>query len=249
MTQKRHRLLFCTSAYLSRKGVPNMEFLTPILICAAFIFAAYGLMRLSLFLSNTAARRKILSYGRASEDAVSALLASHFGVTYVLSNRYLPYRTKNGISFTEVDCIVILKGKIAVIEVKSLVGSIYNPPSDTWHQSAKMRDGETKELDFFNPIRQNERHIAALVGILEKAKITPKPKIENLVIFTSARAVFTYERQKEIYTLPEAIKKLKAMNTGRKFRFRDRIKILHTIRKYAKSKRQAMAITGRKRRR
>ena len=109
---------------------------------------------------------------------------------------------------------MILKGKIAVIEVKSLVGSIYNPPSDTWHQSAKMRDGETKELDFFNPIRQNERHIAALAGILEKAKITPKPKIENLVIFTSSRAVFTYERQKEIYTLPEAIKKLKAMNTG-----------------------------------
>lgn len=226
-----------------------MEFLIPILICAVFVLIAYGLMRLALFISSTAARRKILSYGKASEETVSALLISHFGASSVICNRYLPYRTPSGIAYTEIDCIVVLKGRIAVIEVKSLVGSIYNPPSDTWHQSAVMRNGERKELDFVNPIMQNARHVAALSGILERAKITPKPKIESLVIFTSSRAVFTYDRQKEIYTLPEAIKKLKAMNTGRRFRLRDRIKILHTIKKCAKSKRQAMAAAGKKRRR
>ncbi len=226
-----------------------MKFLTPIFICALFVLAAYGLMRLSLFISSTAARRKILSYGKASEETVAALLMSHFGASNVICNRYLPYRTQNGIGYTEVDCIVILKGRIAVIEVKSLVGSIYNPPSETWHQSAVMRNGERKELDFINPIMQNARHVSALSRILKSAKITPAPKIESLVIFTSTRAVFTYERQKEIYTLSEAVKKLKAMNGGRRFRLRDRMKIFHAIKKHAKSRRQAMAATGKKRRR
>ena len=226
-----------------------MEFLTPIFICAVFVLIAYGLMRLALFISSTAARRKILSYGKASEEAVSALLISHFGASNVICNRYLPYRTPTGTAFTEIDCIVILRGRIAVVEVKSLVGSIYNPPSETWHQSAVMKNGEHKELDFVNPILQNARHAAALSGILEKAVLSSKPKIESLVIFTSARAVFTYERQKEIYTLPEAVKKLKAMNKGRRFRLRDRIKIHHVIQKSAKSKRQAMAAVHKKRRR
>ena len=225
-----------------------MEFLVPILICAVFILAAYGLMRLSLFISSTMARRKILSYGKASEDTVSALLISHFGAANVISNKYLPYRTKNGTAYTEIDCIVILKGRIAVIEVKSLVGTIHNPNSDTWHQSAVMRDGERKELDFINPILQNERHISALAGIFEKEKITPQPKMESLVIFTSARAAFTYDRQKEVYSLPEAIKKLKAMNTGKGYRLRDRLKIKRTIQKYAKSTRQAMALNRKIRR-
>ena len=104
-----------------------MEFLTPIFICAVFVLIAYGLMRLALFISSTAARRKILSYGKASEEAVSALLISHFGASNVICNRYLPYRTPTGTAFTEIDCIVILRGRIAVVEVKSLVGSIYNP--------------------------------------------------------------------------------------------------------------------------
>lgn len=225
-----------------------MEFLVPILICVVFVLAAYGLMRLSLAVSSAMARRKILSYGKASEDTVSALLISHFGASHVISNQYLPYRTKNGTAYTEIDCIVVLKGKIAVIEVKSLVGTIYNPNTDTWHQSAVTRDGDRKELDFVNPILQNERHIAALAGILEKGKITPKPKIESLVIFTSARASFTYDRQKEVYTLPEAIKKLKAMNTGNDLNLRSRLKIIHTIRKYSKSRRQAAAANRRIRR-
>ena len=178
-----------------------MEFLTPIFICAVFVLIAYGLMRLALFISSTAARRMILSYGKASEEAVSALLISHFGASNVICNRYLPYRTPTGTAFTEIDCIVILRGRIAVVEVKSLVGSIYNPPSETWHQSAVMKNGEHKELDFVNPILQ------------------------------------------------EAVKKLKAMNKGRRFRLRDRIKIHHVIQKSAKSKRQAMAAVHKKRRR
>ena len=72
--------------------------------------------------------------------------------------------------------------------------------------------------------------------------------MESLVIFTSARAAFTYDRQKEVYSLPEAIKKLKAMNTGKGYRLRDRLKIKRTIQKYAKSKRQAMALNRKIRR-
>lgn len=238
--------IICSSVTGERST--DMEFLMPILICAVFILAAYALMRLSLFISSTMARRKILSYGKASEDTVSALLISHFGAANVISNKYLPYRTRNGTAYTEIDCLVILKGRIAVIEVKSLVGTIYNPNSDTWHQSAVMRDGERKELDFISPIQQNERHIAALAGIFEKEKITPKPKMESLVIFTSARASFTYDRQKEVYTLPEAIKKLKSMNTGKDYKLRDKLKITRTIQKYSKSKRQAMAMNRKIRR-
>lgn len=227
-----------------------MEVLVPYLLCALFLLAAWGLLRLSLRISSSAARRKILSYGRASEDAMAALAASYFGSTNVLANCWIPYRTKNGTAYTEIDCIVFLRGKIAVLEVKSLVGTIRNPDTGTWHQSARMRDGTQKELDFVNPLWQNERHTAALVSLFEKERLDFPISVESLVVFTSNRAVFTYPKQEGVYSLSEAMKELHRLNnTGSAFKFGEKLKIHRTIKKYTKSKRQAMAINNKLRRR
>lgn len=222
-----------------------MELLFPVFIAAAFLGLSYLLMRAVIALEKLSARRKILSYGKAAEDTVAALLVSHFGPNVILTNRYLPYRTKNGTAYTEVDCIAVLRGAVAAIEVKSLVGSIRNPDTELWHQSAVTRDGDIKELDFTNPILQNERHILSLVGIFEKERISPKPRIENLVIFTSDKVSFARARQSEIYSLSSAIERLKELNRIYTLSGKERYAILRSIKKHAKPKRAALRINRR----
>lgn len=217
-----------------------MERIVPYLISALFLLLMFLLMRLTHFLTDRRASRKILTFGRAAEDTVGALLMTRFGGDAVLHNVYLPYRTKDGIAYTEVDCIAILPAGIVPIEVKSLVGRITNPDGKTWHQSTVTRSGEQKELDFVSPILQNERHMEALIGIFEQERVLPKPRLENMVVFTSNRASFVYVRQKEIFTLSEALEFLDEWAKEGPLDKKQRLAIRRSILQNAVSKRQAI---------
>lgn len=217
----------------------TMAAVLPYLIAALILLAAFLLMRLTLLLCDKATKRKILTFGKAAEDTVGALLISMFGADSILTNLYLPYRTRNGTAYTEVDCIAILRQGIVSIEVKSLVGTITNPDSKTWHQSRLEKDG-AKELDFINPIWQNERHVAAIIGIMEKKRFTVKPNVINMVLFTSPQANFVYVEQAEIYRLPDAVRFLKEFNVGNALSKKDCRSIVRAIKKSAMPKRQAV---------
>lgn len=216
-----------------------MEAIRPYLYAALFLFCVFLLIRLTIFICNKAAQRKILKFGRAAEDTVGALLISMFGARYILTNLYLPYRTKNGTAYTELDCIVVSTQGILSIEVKSLVGTITNPNAKTWHQS-RADEGREKEMDFINPIWQNERHVKALIGIMEKARLRNKPKVTSMVVFTSNHAKFVYHKQPEIYSLPEAIRFLKEQGQSRTFSERERKKIVRAIKKSSMPKHKAL---------
>ncbi|MGN1094925.1 MAG: nuclease-related domain-containing protein [Eubacteriales bacterium] len=208
-----------------------MEKLTPFIMCVIFLAVAFCFWRLALKISSYAARRKILSYGKASEESTSVLLISYFGELAVHTNVWLPLKTKNATIYTEIDDIVILLTCIAVIEVKSMTGQIFNGDSRTWHQSTRLRSGERRELDFENPIIQNERHIIALTKILENEKIDIPP-IYNIVIFSSNKVVFS-EDSPEVYSLSNAINKMKELSNGKKLSHKEKLKISRAIKKYS----------------
>lgn len=210
-----------------------MKLLTPLFLCAVFLLAAYGLMRLTLAISALLARRRILTGGKATADTACALLATYFGTSSVIAGKSLPCRTADGTAYTKVDCILILKGRIVVIEIKTLSGTIYSSASGTWRAVA----APGREQEFPNPLLQNEHHVNALIGILEKEHIAFHPTVSGMVIFTSARAKFAYEQSPNILTLPEAVKKLQAMSRQERFSLKETLLLHRAIRKHAKSTR------------
>ena len=221
-----------------------MGFLTPLVLCAVFLLIAYGLMRLALFASSLAARRRILQAGRLSSDAICALLVSHFGGFAVISSKAFPCRTPNGPSYTKIDCVLILRRGIAVVEIIPFGGTIYNGDAERWY-----RVTESGRQEFPNPLRQSKKHVAALTALLEREKIDFAPELTSLVIMPSSRTTFVQGQQNGIYALPDALRMLRKMNTGKGLSLLERIRLRRAFGKYAKRPRQPAATNSAKRRR
>lgn len=214
-----------------------MEKLTPFIMCAMFVLAAFFLWKLAVKLSSYAARKKILAQkNAASKEATSVVLISHFGEFAVRPNVCLPIRTGKTFIYGKIDNIVILPNCIAVVQVECMRGQIFgNMSKSMWHQSVRLPDGERNEKDFENPITNNERNIIALSKILEHEKITPPP-IYNIILFSSDNVVFS-EEPPEVYSLSKAILKMKSLakrNAKKdKITFGERRRIIRAIKKYS----------------
>lgn len=210
-----------------------MEKLIPFIMCAVFILAAYGLLKLSLFISSYFTRKKILSYGVASEDAATALFCSYFGMKNVLSRAVLPVYTSAGKRYTEIDNIIVLPTCVVVIEIKSMIGRIDNPEgAQTWRQSAVTRTGEHKELDFRNPFIQNDRHAAAVKEALKNFSFAPP--VYGLVVFTSPRVSFVY-KDENILRPTQAVDRMQQLSLrGRKLTGEQKSEILSRLRSLSK---------------
>lgn len=216
-----------------------MEKFAPFIMCVIFIFIAFCLWRLALKISSLAARKKILSYDLASKESTSVLLMSYFGEFAVRPDKWLPVMTRMGKIYSLVDDIIFLPTCIAVVKVKSMSGQVFNGPSRKWTQSVRLRNGEHKEVEFENPIIENERNIIAITKIFEKEKITPPP-MYNIVIFASDKVVFS-EESPEVYTLSDAVKKLKSLSDGKKIPLKERMAYIRAVKKYSTTKSAARA--------
>lgn len=217
-----------------------MEKIIPFIMCALFILAAYGLLKLSLFISSYVTQKKILSYGVASEDAATTLFCSYFGMKNVISNAVLPIYTSAGKRYTEIDNIIVLPTCIAVIEIKSLIGRIDNPEgAQLWRQNAVTRSGELKELDFRNPFHQNERHAAAVKEALKNMPFAPP--VYGFVVFTSPRVSFIHKNE-DILKPMQAVDKLKLLSTrGKRISGEQKSEILKRLRTISKKSAPAFA--------
>lgn len=216
-----------------------MEKLLPLLMCIIFIAIAFCLWKAAIKISSFAARRKILSYSRASKNAISVLLISYFGDRAVRPNVYLPCRTTKGVVYTDIDDIIVLPTCMIVVEVKSMNGQIFTSKNDKWHQSLKLKNGAATELDFENPILKNERNTQILTAILEKEKV-PVPPIHNIVMFSTDKVVFS-EEFPEVYKLSAAIEKIKMLSKGKRFSRKEQRHYIKLIDKYSTSAENARA--------
>jgi len=129
--------------------------------------------------------KKILKYGRQSEDFIYNLLRTHYSANNILRNAY--YRLGNGT--TEIDIVLVASNGIQVIEVKGMKGYIENPFKGDWCQMYK-----NKVLMFQNPFEQNVAHIRAIQQIIRKEKIANIP-IRNIVVFTDPNVKFKFKEE------------------------------------------------------
>ena len=207
-----------------------MEKLIPFIMCAFFVLISFGFWALAVKLSSYAARQKILAHkNAASKEATSVLLMSHFGEFSVLHNICLPIKTEKALLYVKIDNIVILPTCIAVVQVESMSGQIFNGDSRIWRQSIRMPDGTHKKKDFENPITNNERNIIALSSIFEKKKIQ-SPILRNIIIFSSDNVIFSDDCP-EVYSLSTAIEKMKVLSKGDRIPLGERLKLIRTIKK------------------
>lgn len=204
--------------------------LTPYVMAAVFVFISYLLLKLALKLNAHATKKKILSYGRPSEEAATMFFRAQLGEGNVLENRWLECKDSAGQKmYTEIDDIIVTRGGIFCVEVKSLVGMITSDNDTVWHQSVRTRSGEMKELDFRNPILQNSRHTEA-VKLLLSCKGIPLPPVYNIVIFTSEKVAFSTPR-KEIYTLKGGTERMRRLSSKKLLSKKARREIIRTINK------------------
>ena len=211
-----------------------MEKLTPFIICVAFILISFCFWVAAIKLSSYAARKKIMAQpNSASKEATSVLLISYFGEIFVLPNICLPVHTEKGLIYVKTDNIVILPTCVAVILVENMSGQIFSADSRVWSQSVRMPDGSHKKRDFENPITINERNVIALSNIFEKEKVS-SVTVRNMVLFSSDKVTFS-EESPEIYSLSEAIEKMKALSKseGESMSFKERLDLIRIIKKHS----------------
>ncbi len=104
-------------------------------------------------------QRKINEAGRKGEEELAGRLLRQGGYRKVLQNVYIPTSR----STTEADVIMLHHSGIYVFENKAYSGWIFaSAESQYWMQT---RPNGTRN-SFYNPIRQNEGHIASLMKFL-----------------------------------------------------------------------------------
>lgn len=235
-------MLKCRNIAKRRKESLFMGIFVPYLMCAVFLAAMFGLMRLCLYFSNLSARRRILKSHTQTAKTTHALLLSYFGGKNLISGKYLPERTAYGTAYKKYDHILISNDKLTVITVREEDGKIENLSStESWHHTKYSRYGTESKVAFENPIKAANERAKALTALLEKAGCDFKIPVESVVIFPSRRIKFSVPRQKEIMSPPEALRNLGLSSKGKPFTKEEKKTIRRVIRHYSKSASYAAA--------
>ena len=108
--------------------------------------------------------KKLLNYknkGQFGEYLIEFAITNHNvpGQLYVFRNLYVPYQQ----GYSEIDLLLLHERGIFVFESKNYSGWIFGSETDLqWTQT--FPNGE--KYHFYNPIRQNRKHIKALSAFL-----------------------------------------------------------------------------------
>lgn len=103
--------------------------------------------------------------GDAGENIIYSALNKVRGRKALLPNCYIPVGQKGT---TEIDMIFLHESGLYVIESKNYSGWIFgNEEQDHWTQCLRGKFHTTQKHSFYNPLRQNETHICALMELLK----------------------------------------------------------------------------------
>ena len=224
-----------------------MGIFAPYLLCALFLAAMYGVMRLSLYFSNRAARRSVYQSGVYTAKTVHTLFLSRFGEKRILSGKRLPRITDRGTVYETYDHLLLLNREIVIVTVCREDGKIQNPAfGETWRSRIRTRYGTEREFEFENPITAGSRKKEALAKIFENAKCRFPIEIRHIVIFPSRRVSFALPRGKEIMSPPEAMRALEAANKTPGFTKEQIKKMKKAIEHFSRSESQMRQMQAKK---
>ncbi|MCQ2770392.1 MAG: hypothetical protein MJ236_01150 [Clostridia bacterium] len=176
-------------------------------ICAAILILFF----IAIVILRHYHKRKILRSFSPSRKDVMYVLNMIFGKQNVLKNVYLPIfdETNTITSYVYADTIILLKTGIAVCRFSTESGMISCDYGSTWHQSARLRTGGTRELDFTNPTTNNSKAASAIRKLFSFNNLEEPPVFQH-VIFTPKTVSFQMPIE-NVFTLDEGIKSLKAL--------------------------------------
>ena len=155
------------------------EFLRPYLVPALLILLGILLIWLLCRKVRTAIaqlhkKKYLQEVGRKGEEALEAQFASLSGYHKILSNVYIPTAR----STTEIDLIMLHHTGIYVVENKSYSGWIFGSEENKyWLQTFPNGD----KMNFYNPILQNDGHIASLMKYLGRKD---REHFHSIIIFS-----------------------------------------------------------------
>lgn len=209
-----------------------MEIFKAILIVSTVVATVIFTFCITLNVKAKIDTDKMIAHAKRSEGLVYELLKINFGSNCLFRNVYLPYNiAKNSqrpSPTAEIDLIIVMRGGVAIIEVKGMKGYINNPFRGEWHQL--YRD---HSLAFQNPFEQNEKHVNVVKNIMRQEQIFSVP-IHNVVVFTERDVKFKY-REEQLLTAETLIPYMKDLN---KNRFMSRSEIKHTLKAIEKYRRR-----------
>ena len=114
--------------------------------------------------------------GTYFENSIYHDIIKYIPHTYVFQNIYI--KRKNN-RLTEIDIVAVDKSGIYVFECKNYSGWIFGREnSHKWYQTFKTGD----KYEFYNPIFQNNIHIAALKNVLPKYNNLP---YYSIIVFSN----------------------------------------------------------------
>lgn len=199
-----------------------------------FIFAALvvslivGLIKL---LANIPIANRLTS-AQLCEKRVSDALRSMDMKSYVIFDNLI-LRSGGNTAHTEIDHVIVSPYGIFCIETKSHQGSIYGYTKSThWKQYLGG-----KEYSFYNPYRQNYKHIEAIESLLG---INLKAPVHSYVVFPNAHKVKVDGADVDL-SINEVVRKI-TRHQRRVYNLFDCERILKTF-AYASTKREELSST------
>ncbi len=163
----------------------TIRLLITISVVTAALLALIVLAVLIHYLRAKVMANHLLKRGTRGRNFVYELLRTSFPAGRIFKNARIPYRLSDGTkAFAPCDLILVDRGGVFVIRVKSLSGSVDNTDSQVWTVRNKKGVAE-----FPNPVEQNRNGTKALNALLKREKILNVP-LHNLVVFTGRRVRF-----------------------------------------------------------
>ena len=124
------------------------------------------------------------------------------------------------------DLILVDRGGVYVIRIKTFPGMIDNSNRNIWTVSNSRGIGE-----FPNPFEQNRHSVNAVDAILKREHLTNSPKY-NLVVFSRKKVAFKI-RSEHLLTAERLIDTVKDINRSRFLDQNEINAVLNAIRKYS----------------
>ena len=182
-----------------------MQFLVPMLMCAAFIFVWIALTKWILALDRRLTKKSLWSSKRLDMKSTAALLQLYFGGKIFLYGRWFPKRTQKGTLYEEIPCILIFGKRIFVLEICSLPGVIRNTSEELWTVTPPAEYTEKKEIRIKNPVLLASRRAELLKELLYAVGYADGVVVESVAIFTNKDHRCANESMQGLYTVKDAL--------------------------------------------
>ncbi len=169
-----------------------------------------------------ATAQKLLGSNQRGGELIVKLLKTAFHSSRIITHAVLPL--ENG-QKAMADIILVDRGGIFVIRVKTFPGSVDNSSRSSWAVTNHKGVGE-----FPNPFEQNKYAVQAIDELMKKEELYNVPK-HNVVVFSQKRVTFKI-RSEKLLTAERMIEALKDLNRNRFLNGKEISLTLAAIRKY-----------------